>query len=233
MTFPANDLEVALQRAFDQQVPVATFVAALLQDVVWVPLVEQPDGTQTMPTITMDEQSLLPVFTSEEQLQRGAPDAPRARPAVRELLGVLPADVGFAVNVGGDVGLPIHAPALRHPGGGPTTVPAGTAIRIGEPADEPVDVLERLASALAPVAAVREARRCWAQIGDGAPGLVIGLDLDPDQPATRELALLAVRDVPAEGGAPIDVVFSADRDSFTRWMSANAAPFHRGGTRAG
>ena len=100
MTFPANDLEVALQRAFDQQVPVATFVAALLQDVV-----------------------------------------------------------------------------------------------------------------------------C-------APGLVIGLDLDPDQPATRELALRAVRDVAAEGGAPIDVVLSADRDSFTRWMSANAAPFHRGSTQA-
>ncbi len=226
MTFPANELEVSLQDAFDQRTPVEVFVARLLDDVVWVPLAQQPDGTQTMPTVTMDQQALLPVFTSEEQLHAGAPDAPRVRPPVRELLDMLPAHVGFAVNVGGDVGLPIHAATLRQADQGRTTLPAGTRIRIGEPADEPVDALERLAAALTAVAAVREARRCWAQVGEDSPGLVIGLDLDPDHPQTRQLALDAVRDVATVSASRIDVVFSADRNQFTDWMNANAAPFY-------
>ncbi len=54
MTFPANELEVSLQQPLEKHIPVAAFVTRLPEDVVWVPLTQQPDGTQTMSTTTID-----------------------------------------------------------------------------------------------------------------------------------------------------------------------------------
>lgn len=231
MTFPCNDLEVSLQQAYTEQIPVDEFVRALLAARVWVPLTPSADGSASMPTVTIDDQALLPVFTSEEQLLLGAPDCERVTPPVAELLTQLPAHVGLAVNVGGDVGLPIFAAGLAQARGGVATLSAGTRVRVGEPADEPTDLLAGLGAALAAVPAVREARRCWAQVGESRPGLVLGLDVDPDNPQSRSSALAAVREAvgTASSDFPVDVVFGSDRDSFTTWMSANAEPFYRSG----
>ena len=74
---PSNDLKITLQRACANEIPVDEFVQALLVATVWVPLTTTTEGHQSMPTVTIAQQALLPVFTSEEQLHLGAPDAPR------------------------------------------------------------------------------------------------------------------------------------------------------------
>ena len=231
MTFPSNDLEITLQRAFANEISVDEFVQALLVSTVWVPLTTTTEGHQSMPTVTIDQQALLPVFTSEEQLHLGAPDAPRVAPPVSELLTQLPAHVGLAVNVGGDVGLPIFAAGLQQARGGAATLSTGTSVRIGAPADELAELFAQIGQALQAVGAVREARRCWAQVGDNRPGLVVGLDVDPDNPDTRMAAMDAVREAVGTSAKdfPVDVVFTSDRDTFTEWMTANAQPFYSAG----
>ena len=227
MTFPANAVERLLLQASQQQIATTDFVRALLDVTVFMPLATTPDGQSVMPTVTVDEQVLVPVFTSEEQLRLGAPSAPYAMPPVRELLQQLSPDTGLAVNIGGDVGLPIFADGLRAAEGGTRTLDSGTRVRIGEPASEPGELLDTIGAALRRVPAVRAARRCWAHVGDDNPGLVVGLDIDPDNPPTRQAALAAVHDA-LDAAAPeftVDVVFSSERDAFTDWMSANAAPF--------
>jgi hypothetical protein len=95
------------------------------------------------------------------------------------------------------------------------------------PASEPTELLDAIGAALRRVPAARAARRCWAQVDDDRPGLVVGLDVDPDNPPAREAALSAVH-AALDAAAPdfaVDVVFSSERDGFTEWMSANAEPF--------
>jgi hypothetical protein len=107
-------------------------------------------------------------------------------------------------------------------------VPQGARVRLGEPAAEPTALLRSIASTLGAVAAVREARRVWAQVDDGAPGLVIGIDIDPDTPAARGDAVAAVGAAyDAEViGFDVHVVFRHDQSEFIAWMAENAPPFY-------
>ena len=111
----------------------------------------------------------------------------------------------------------------------PFTVPVGSRVYLGEPAQEPVQLLETIGAALAAVPAVREARRVWVVIDDGAPGLVIGIDVEPDQASVRRDALSAV--ARAQIAAPVrflvGAVFVQDRGLLAAWMAENAIPFFR------
>jgi type III secretion system (T3SS) SseB-like protein len=153
------------------------------------------------------------------------------RSAVRELVAALPDSVGLAVNPGGTVGLPVGAAVLRQALGLPTDIQAGTTVRVGEPAEEPTALLAEVAESLVAVPAVRAARRAWAVVGEGKPGLVLGLDVDPDAPEVRQLALDTVRRVVGRepAGFPVDVVFDNDRGPLVEWMHAHAEPFHTAG----
>jgi hypothetical protein len=144
----------------------------------------------------------------------------------------LPESVGLAVNPGGSVGLPLPAGTLRQSLGLPGRIEAGTRLRIGEPAEEPEELLATIARGLASVSAVRSARRCWAAVGESRPGLVVGLDIDPDNHQTRTAALESIRSVAdtSPGDFPVDVVFENDRDELTTWMTAHVEPFYAAGS---
>lgn len=109
----------------------------------------------------------------------------------------------------------------------PFTVPAGSRVYLGEPADEPRALLDAIGAALAGVPAVRGARRVWAMVENGTPGLVVGIDVEPDEAATRREAMAAVSRALAVAPAafPLGVVFVGDRGELVAWMAANAAPF--------
>lgn len=226
--FPHNQVEQSLAEAASGRVTVEEWLGAFVDALVWVPMTATSGQQGTFPVLSIDGGSYVPVFTSEAEVDRAAPDNPRITPVVRELVASLPESVGLAVNPGGSVGLPVPAAVIRQAAGLGTRVPAGTKVRIGVPAEEPEELLAAVAAGLAGLPAVRSARRCWAAVGESRPGLVIGLDVDPDNEQTRAGALDAVGGV-AEGSAgsfPVDVVFENDRDEFTTWMNAHVEPFY-------
>jgi hypothetical protein len=132
------------------------------------------------------------------------------------------------VNPGGSLGLPVPAAELRRLVDGRGTIPAGSTVRVGAPADEPEAFLEAATHELAQLPAVRFARRCWAAVDDNEPGLVLGVDVDPDSDDVRSSVLAAVRRAATTSAYPasVDVVFANDRDALTQWMHENAPPFH-------
>lgn len=232
-TFPANDLERALQRAADGDLPVGDWLTSLAESTVLAPTTSVSGGGASFPVLTFDGASYVAVFTSEDELRRAHPDASYVAAPFRDLVRQLPAHLGAAVNPGGTLGLPVPAAELQRLLGGVGTVPAGATLRVGEPAEEPVALLDRVAARLAEVPEVREARRCWAAVEDAEPGVVIGLVVDRDGPETREAALAAVRRGAAEAtyAASVDVVFASDGDALSGWMQQHVDPFHRGEPR--
>lgn len=226
--FPVNDLERELLAASEGRLPVSEWVARLATARVWVPLRESAAGSGTFPVLSIDGSSYVPVFTSEGQIDAAAPANARVCPPVAELVRSLPESVGLAVNPGRQVGLPVSAAAVREALGMGRTVPAGTRLRIGEPAEEPVQLLADLAAAFAGMPAVREARRAWAAVGENSPGLVLGLDIDPDNDDVRRAVLDGTRSVVDRRPVTftVDVVFSNDRTAMTEWMQSNVTPFY-------
>lgn len=111
----------------------------------------------------------------------------------------------------------------------PFTVPAGSRVYLGEPAVEPGELLDAIEAALSAVPAVRGARRVWVMIDDGQPGLVIGIDVEPDDANSRSDAMAAVAGAhPATPvGFPLGVVFAPDGGELVAWMAENAVPFFR------
>jgi hypothetical protein len=225
--FPENELEKGLEDASQGHLDVDAWVQELVRSRVWVPLQGVEGASGSFPVLSIDGGSYVPVFTSEGQINAAAGAGQRVNPPVAELVASLPESVGLAVNPGGTVGLPLPAAVLRQALGMSSTISAGTTVRIGEPAEEPTQLLEAVADTLAEVEAVRAARRCWAAVGESRPGLVLGLDVDPDNEGVRAAALEAVRRAVGAGTAdfPVDVVFDNDRDEFTSWMASNADPF--------
>jgi hypothetical protein len=225
--FPHNDVERSLDDAAAGRLDLEEWLRAFVDATVWVPLTAASGQQGTFPVLSIDGGSYVPVFTSEAEADRAAPRTRRIAPVVRELVASLPESVGLAVNPGGSVGLPLPAGTLRQVIGLGRRVAAGTTVRIGEPAEEPEELLDAVAAALVAVPAVRSARRCWAAVGENRPGLVIGLDVDPDNQHTRAAALDTVRAAAdaAAGDFPVDVVFENDGDEFTGWMAAHVQPF--------
>jgi type III secretion system (T3SS) SseB-like protein len=226
--FPRNPLESRLLDASAGRIEVEEWLQDFLSASVWVPLTATEGTTGTFPVLTIDGGSYVPAFTSVEELDGAFPEGERVCPPVRELVAVLPEPVGLAVNPGGTVGLPVAGAVLRQALGIPTHVTEGTTFRVGDPVEEPVQLLGEVARALRPMGAVRAARRAWAVIGDGSPGLVLGLDIDPDNDEVRQGALDAVRRVVGAepAGYPVDVVFDNDRGPLVEWMHDHAEPFH-------
>lgn len=234
MNFPRNQVETVLLAASRQETGVESFLEVLFAARAWFPVTVDERGAGSLQVLTIDTVAYAPVFTSPEEAALGMPDARLVESPVRDFAATLPQHLGLAVNPGGTLGLPIFPDTVQRRLGRDTVISVGTTIRLGEPAEEPEELLAAIRSRLAAVPAVRDARRCWAQVGDAAPGLVVGLDVDPDIPETRSAALAAVgaaaESVPA--GFPVNAVFANDGDDFTTWMHAHVEPFFmRGATR--
>jgi hypothetical protein len=228
MTFPGNDLETVLVAASREETTALAFVEQLFASTAWFPMTIDETGGGSLTVVTLDQKAFVPVFTSEDEAQLVMAGSAFVEAPVREFMEGVPTHLGLAVNPSGTLGLPIFAEAVQHQLHRATTLSVGTTIRLGEPAVEPTDLLSAVGVGLGTVPAVREARRVWAQVGESAPGLVIGLDVDPDNPEVRESAIAAVGSAhrSSPGDFAVDVVFTNDRSDFVEWMNANASPFY-------
>jgi len=229
-TFPRNELEQGLAAAYAGTSPLSDWLDDLATAEVWVPLAaSSEEGRGSFPILSIDGGSYLPAFTSEGELRAGNPGASYVRATLADLLRRLPGHIGVAVNPGGSVGLPIPADDARRLVSGEGRIPAGTTIRVGHPADEPDRLLAAVASEFGAAPHVTAARRCWAAAGESLPGVVLGIDVDPDNPDARDSVVQAVRRAAraSDYDGTVDVVFANDRDAFTEWMLANTEPFYR------
>ncbi len=235
MAFPANTLEELLAAVVNGDRPVEEFLDTLAESQVWVPLPAGTDpsaGSVSLPTVTISGEPFVPVFTSKEQLTKSAGDVPHMVPPVPDFLRSLPEYLGLAINIGGDAGMPVRTAGVRRLRGERNVVPAGSRIRLGEPAQEPTALLSALASEFRPLAKVLAVRRGWAQIGDASPGLILGIELTTYDTEAKEAALTAVREAVSRvpEAFSVDAVFMDDAtDSVVGWLKDNVTPFYEAG----
>jgi hypothetical protein len=234
VSFPNNPVEETLVAAKAGQVAGDRVVDVLADADLWVPLPRGATDTQgALPIMIIDEAKYVAVYTSEEQFKRCAGDMSYAVAPGRAFVQTLPPELGLAVNPGGEVGLPIPPAALqamRDEEG----VAAGTRVMLGEPAEEPHDLLEALRAAFAAAAPeVTTARRAWGKVGAYPEGLLLGIETTPDDDSSRQSALNAVDGAlqrsPVQFGVDtvfLDAQLSADEDPLSAWFLEHTQPFY-------
>lgn len=181
-TFDAqNALEEALIAAYyaDEKEPL---LAALAQHHVLLPRVAaETDESMTLPTMEHEGRSYVPVFTSQAQAERGAPEqAEWSQVVMGQLAAEWPAEIGVLLNPGGQLGATLDGADIRAlaPSEG-LTIPAGSDLRVGVPAEEPEELrqaVDRWASERPDVVAVH---RALVQIDRDQPKLFLGIEVAP------------------------------------------------------
>ncbi|MEU6090358.1 enhanced serine sensitivity protein SseB [Streptomyces sp. NPDC047085] len=240
--WPGNELEEVLSASLGIPSAGGRIVEVLGRSFVWVPLPNGggPDsGTLDLPTLDLDGQAYVPVFSSEEQLRHvaGPHMSFTVAPAVEFARG-LPPQVGMAVNPDGVVGLPLPPEAVaelcragRTPLDGPAT---GGRVRLFEPdwQDDPVDFLSAASAEFAATGVVLTARRCLAAIETDDPVMFVGVELTQYEGDIRALPLEALGR--ALGTVPVQwpvnlVLLDVTDDPVAEWLRTNVRPFYEYG----
>jgi hypothetical protein len=240
--WPGNELEEVLSASLGIPSAGGRIFEVLGRSFVWVPLPNGggPDsGTLDLPTLDLDGQAYVPVFSSEEQLRHvaGPHMSFTIAPAVEFARG-LPPQVGMAVNPDGVVGLPLPPEAVaelcragRTPLDGPAT---GGRVRLFEPdwQDDPVDFLSAASAEFAATGVVLTARRCLAAIETDDPVMFVGVELTQYEGDIRALPLEALGR--ALGTVPVQwpvnlVLLDVTDDPVAEWLRTNVRPFYEYG----
>jgi hypothetical protein len=217
-------------------------VEVLGRSFVWVPLPNGggPDAAALdLPTLEIEGQVYVPVFSSEEQFRQvvGTHLSFTIAPAVEFARG-LPPQVGIAVNPDGVVGVPLPPPAVaelcrigRTALDGPTS---GGRVRLFEPdwQDDPVDFLAAASAEFAAIGVVGTARRCLAAIETADPVMFVGVELtnwDGDLRAAPMDALArALGQVTVQWQVNL-VLLDVTQDPVADWMRQTVRPFYTQG----
>ncbi|WP_030741861.1 enhanced serine sensitivity protein SseB [Streptomyces sp. NRRL S-31] len=240
--WPGNELEEVLSASLGIPSAGARIVEVLGRSFLWVPLPNGggPDsGPLDLPTLEIDGQAYVPVFSSEEQLRQvaGPHMAYTIAPAVEFARG-LPPQLGIAVNPEGVVGIPLPPEAVaelcrtgRTPLDGPGS---GGRVRLFEPdwQDDPVDFLSAASAEFAETGVVLSARRCLAAVETADPVMFVGVELSQWEGDLRALPLQALGK--ALGMAPVAwpvnlVLLDVTDDPVAGWLKNNVRPFYQHG----
>ncbi|MEU2225063.1 enhanced serine sensitivity protein SseB [Streptomyces sp. NPDC018347] len=238
--WPGNELEEVLSASLGIPSAGARIVEVLGRSFLWVPLPNGggPDsGPLDLPTLEVDGQAYVPVFSSEEQLRQvaGPHMAYTIAPAVEFARG-LPPQLGIAVNPEGVVGIPLPPEAVaelcrtgRTPLDGPGS---GGRVRLFEPdwQDDPVDFLSAASAEFAETGVVLSARRCLAAVETADPVMFVGVELSQWEGDLRALPLQALGK--ALGMAPVAwpvnlVLLDVTDDPVAGWLKNNVRPFYQ------
>lgn len=227
--FPRNDIEVALVEAQRGDLGIEDWLRRLGSEPVHVPTTPGAgSGSAGLPVLSIAGRSYVPIFTSLGEARLAAPSADLLAPTLVDLVGTLPGGVGVSINPGRPISLAVPPEDLRRILGGERTLGVGSRIRVGDPVEEPTAVLRAVANGLSGLPAVREVRRAWVAIDDDPPGLVLGIDIDPDSPEVRRVVTEAVRSAAPPVDYSIDVAFSNDGGPIVEWMWASGQPVAAG-----
>ncbi|OII66279.1 enhanced serine sensitivity protein SseB [Streptomyces sp. CC53] len=242
--WPANELEEVLAASVGHPGAGPRIGEVLGRSHVWVPLPKGggPDSAGPggpgldLPTLEVDGQPYVPVFSSEAQLRACVGDHMdfAVAPAVEFARG-LPPQLGIAVNPGGAVGVPLPPPAvaeLCRAGRGPLDGPAtGGRVRLFEPdwKDDPVDFLAAAGQEFEATGLVLTARRALASIEGDPPALFVGVQLsswgDADRTAPLDALGRALGRVPVPW--PVNLILlDVAQDPVGDWMREKVRPFY-------
>src|SRR4051794_17883235 len=136
MVFPANPLESVLARLRAGSASADDLLTALANNPLWVPLPAgtDPQGTTQLPVMLLDNAPYVAVYTSHEQYLRGAGEQTHMVLDGKELAAVMADELGLAVNLGAECGLPVRPGGVHTLRGGSRTVKQGSGVRLGQPA---------------------------------------------------------------------------------------------------
>ncbi|AGS71939.1 enhanced serine sensitivity protein SseB [Streptomyces collinus] len=240
--WPGNELEEVLSASLGIPTAGGRIIEVLGRSFVWIPLPNgggPHSGPLDLPTMEIDGQVFVPVFSSEEQLRQAAGPhmSYTVAPAVEFARG-LPPQAGIALNPGGVVGVPLPPEAVaevcrsgRTPLDGPAT---GGRVRLFEPdwQDDPVDFLAAAAAEFAGTGVVVTARRCLAAIETADPVMFVGVELSQWEGDLRALPLEALGR--ALGKVPVKwpvnlVLLDVAQDPVGDWLKTHVRPFYQYG----
>ncbi|MFJ9373613.1 enhanced serine sensitivity protein SseB [Streptomyces sp. NPDC101455] len=240
--WPGNELEEVLSASLGMPSAGGRIVEVLGRSFVWVPLPSgggPQSGPLDLPTLDIEGQAFVPVFSSEEQFRQvvGSHLSFTIAPAVEFARG-LPPQVGIAVNPGGMVGVPLPPLAVaelcrigRTALDGPTS---GGRVRLFEPdwQDDPVEFLAAASAEFAALGVVGSARRCLASIETAAPVMFVGVELtnwDGDlRAAPMEALARALGQVTVQWQVNL-VLLDVTQDPVADWMRQTVRPFYTQG----
>ncbi|MGW3592227.1 enhanced serine sensitivity protein SseB [Streptomyces fungicidicus] len=238
--WPGNELEEVLSASLGVPSAGGRIVEVLGRSFVWVPLPNgggPHSGPLDLPTMELDGQAFVPVFTSEEQFRQvvGAHMSYTIAPAVEFARG-LPPQAGIVVNPGGVVGIPLPPPAVAELCRAGRTMldgPAGGGrVRLFEPdwQQDPVDFLAAASAEFADIGVVTTARRCLAAIETAEPVLFVGVELSEWEGDARTLPLDALSRAFGRTPAPWPVnliVLDIAQDPVGDWLRTKVPPFYQ------
>ncbi|MFJ9868808.1 enhanced serine sensitivity protein SseB [Streptomyces sp. NPDC101165] len=240
--WPGNELEEVLSAALGIPSAGGRIIEVLGRSFLWIPLPSgggPQSGPLDLPTMEIEGQVYVPVFSSEEQLRQatGPHMSYTIAPTVEFARG-LPPQVGIVVNPDGVVGLPLPPEAVaelcrvgRTPLDGPGS---GGRVRLFEPdwQDDPVDFLAAASAEFAATGVVVTARRCLAAVETADPALFVGVELSQWEGDLRALPLDALGK--ALGKVPVKwpvnlVLLDVAQDPVADWLRTNVRPFYQSG----
>ncbi|ANS68129.1 hypothetical protein SLINC_5905 [Streptomyces lincolnensis] len=240
--WPGNELEEVLSASLGIPSAGGRIVEVLGRSFVWVPLPSgggPQSGPLDLPTLEIEGQAYVPVFSSEEQFRQvvGAHMSYTIAPAVEFARG-LPPQVGIALNPDGVVGVPLPPAAVadlcrtgRTPLDGPAS---GGRVRLYEPdwQDDPVDFLAAAATEFAQTGVVLTARRCLAVIETADPVMFVGVEVSQWEDDIRALPMEALSRALTRAPAPWPVnlvLLDVADDPVGHWMRGQVRPFYQHG----
>ncbi|MGW7823289.1 enhanced serine sensitivity protein SseB [Streptomyces puniciscabiei] len=240
--WPGNELEEVLSASLGIPAAAGRIIEVLGRSLLWIPLPNGggPDsGPLDLPTLDIEGQVYVPVFSSEEQLRQAAGShmGYTIAPAVEFARG-LPPQVGIAVNPDALVGIPLPPAAVaelcragRTPLDGPNT---GARVRLFEPdwQEDPIDFLSAASAEFAETGVVLTARRCLAAIETDDPVMFVGVELSQWEGDLRTLPMQALGR--ALGKVPVKwpvnlVLLDVTDDPVAEWMKVSVRPFYQYG----
>ncbi|MFJ6083400.1 enhanced serine sensitivity protein SseB [Streptomyces sp. NPDC092369] len=238
--WPGNELEEVLSASLGVPTAGGRIIEVLSRGFLWIPLPSgggPHSGPLDLPTLEIEGQAYVPVFSSEEQFRHvvGSHMSFTIAPAVEFARG-LPPQVGIAVNPDGMVGIPLPPAAVaelcrigRTPLDGPTS---GGRVRLFEPdwQDDPVDFLAAASAEFESTPVIRTARRCLAAIETADPVMFVGVELSEWEGDLRAIPLealgRALAKSPPQWGVNL-VLLDVTDDPVATWMRQQVRPFYQ------
>jgi len=237
--WPGNELEEVLSASLGVPAAGGRILEVLGRSFLWVPLPNgggPHSGPLDVPTLEIEGQAYVPVFSSEEQFRQvvGNHMSYTVTPAVEFARG-LPPQVGLAVNPDGVIGIPLPPPAVaelcrvgRTPLDGPAS---GGRVKLFEPdwQDDPIDFLAAASAEFAETGVVITARRCLAAIETADPVMFVGVELSQREGDIRALPLEALSRAITRSPTqwPVNLVLlDVTDDPVATWMREQVRPFY-------
>ncbi|MET7480928.1 enhanced serine sensitivity protein SseB [Streptomyces sp. NPDC005648] len=237
--WPGNELEEVLSASFGIPAAGGRIIEVLGRSFLWIPLPNgggPHSGPLDLPTMEIEGQAYVPVFSSEEQFRQvvGSHMSYTIAPAVEFARG-LPPQVGLAINPDGVIGVPVPPPAVAELCRVGRTVLDGPAsggrVKLYEPdwQDDPIDFLAAASEEFAGTGVVVTARRCLAAVETAAPVMFVGVELSQWEGDLRVLPLQAleraVTRIPTQW--PVNLVLlDVTDDPVALWMRDQVRPFY-------